>query len=44
VADVPAIEYYILKQTWLVTARVHNYVPNLLFSGNPLGKVTLSAR
>lgn len=44
VTDVPAIEYYILKQTWLVSARVHNYVPNLLFSGDPLNKVTLSAK
>jgi peptide/nickel transport system substrate-binding protein len=38
--DVPAIEYYILKETWLVSARVQNYEPFVLFGGDPLAQVT----
>ena len=41
-ADVPAIEYYVQKQTFLVNARVQNYEPNVLFGGDPLAQVTFA--
>ena len=40
--DVPAIEYYILKETWVVSTRVQNYEPFVLFGGDPLGQVTFA--
>ena len=40
--DVPAIEYYILKETWVVNARVQNYEPQVLFGGDPLSQVTFA--
>ena len=44
VQDVPAIEYYVKQDIWLVNARVRNYQPNVLFSGDPLAQVTLAAK
>jgi len=41
-ADVPAIEYYVLKETWVVAARVQNYEPFVLFGGDPLAQVTFT--
>ncbi len=41
-ADVPAVEYYVLKETWLVSPRVQNYEPFVLFGGDPLSQVTFS--
>ncbi len=43
-ADVPAIEYYVQKEIFLTSARVHNYEPFVLFGGDPLARVRLSAK
>jgi ABC-type transport system substrate-binding protein len=42
--DVPAIEYYVIKEIFLTSTRVHNYEPFVLFGGDPLAQVTLSAK
>ena len=41
-ADCPVIEYYVQKEIFLTTPRVHNYEPFVLFGGDPLAKVTLA--
>lgn len=41
-SDVPAIDLYVHDDIWLVSNRVHNYQPTVLFSGDPLNLVTLS--
>ena len=42
--DVPAIEYYVMKEIFLASSRVHNYEPFVLFGGDPLAQVTLAAK
>ncbi len=40
--DVPAIDLYVGQDIWLVNNRVQNFLPQVLFGGDPLDLVTLS--
>lgn len=42
--DVPGIELYVQKDLWLVNNRVHGFEPQVLFGGDPLWLVSLSAK